>query len=90
MGEPGVSGARFAGLVCMTYVTSYSIMITPGERQLCLTLVVSAWDKRQGAVRRSLRTVWTPWEGWQRPARQIVEEAVQLASDTVARQDPLF
>jgi hypothetical protein len=65
-------------------------MITPGERELCLTLVVSAWDKRHGAVRRSLRTVWTPWADWPRSGRQILTEAVQLASDQVARQDPLF
>lgn len=87
---PGVLGARGAWLIRMTYVTSYSILITPGEKQLCLTLVVSAWDKRQGLLKRSLRTVWTPWQGWQRPARQLVEEGVALASDTIARQDPLF
>lgn len=65
-------------------------MVTPGERELCLTLVVTEWDKRLGTVRRQLRTVWTPWEGWPRSGREMLTEAVQLASDTVARQDPLF
>ena len=74
----------------MTYVTSYSILITPGERQLCLTLVVSAWEKRTGAARRALKTVWVPWDNYPRAARELLTEAVQLASDTVSRQDPLF
>lgn len=77
-------------LLVMTYTTSYSLIITPGERTLCLTLVVSAWDKRHGLVKKSLKTCWTPWEGWQRAGREMLSEGVQLASDAVARQDPLF
>jgi hypothetical protein len=74
----------------MTYTTSYSIILTPGERQLCLTLVLTAWDNRLGAVRKPVQTVWVPWPEWRRAARQLLDHGVALAADTLATQDPLF
>jgi hypothetical protein len=74
----------------MTYTQSYSITITPGSREVCLSLVVSAWSPRDGLIRKCLKTVWAPWPNWPRSGRELLTEGVALAADSLAIQDPLF
>lgn len=73
----------------MRHITTYEIVITASHRQVRLTLMASVWDKQEGLKRRSLKTVWAPWENCMESARKLVQEGLQLSSDGLPPMLPL-
>jgi hypothetical protein len=73
----------------MANTTTYSIVITPGQREVCLSLVQSTYVPYQGLVPRTVSSLWTPWEGATHAARRLLLEGLQRASDELPPLLPL-
>jgi hypothetical protein len=73
----------------MANPATYSIVITPGQREVCLTLLESIYVPHQGLIPRTLHSVWTPWEGAVSAGRRLFTEGLQRASDEMPPVLPL-
>jgi hypothetical protein len=73
----------------MANTPTYSILFTPGQREVRLTLIESVRDTHHQVIPRELLSVWTAWEGSLNAARRLVSEALQRASDTLPPMLPL-
>jgi hypothetical protein len=74
----------------MANTVTYSIVISPGQREVCLTLLASVYAPHQGLVPRTLHSVWTPWEGAVEAGRRLVTEGLQRASDQLELVDQVL